>query len=64
MRRLIQQMAVANPLWRAPRIHGELKMLHHNIGTNRITYFADCSTATFSEVEDFSPESLGSDRIG
>jgi|SRR5579872_1088546 len=27
MRRLILQMATANPLWRAPRIHGELKML-------------------------------------
>jgi hypothetical protein len=65
IRKLIQQMAIANPLWRAPRIHGEFEDAgHHNIGTNRITYFADCSTATFSEVEDFSPESLGSDRIG
>ena len=27
LRRLIQRMVVANPLWRAPRIHGELKML-------------------------------------
>jgi len=27
IRRLIEQMAAANPLWRAPRIHGELKML-------------------------------------
>ena len=27
IRRLIEQMAVANPLWRAPRIHGELQML-------------------------------------
>ncbi len=27
IRRLILQMATANPLWRAPRIHGELKML-------------------------------------
>src|SRR5581483_4730751 len=27
VRRLILQMAEANPLWRAPRIHGELKML-------------------------------------
>jgi putative transposase len=27
LRRLIAQMATANPLWRAPRIHGELKML-------------------------------------
>jgi putative transposase len=27
VRQLIKQMATANPLWRAPRIHGELKML-------------------------------------
>jgi hypothetical protein len=27
VRRLIDGMAAANPLWRAPRIHGELKML-------------------------------------
>jgi putative transposase len=27
IRRLIEQMAAINPLWRAPRIYGELKML-------------------------------------
>jgi putative transposase len=27
LRRLIEQMAATNPFWRAPRIHGELKML-------------------------------------
>jgi putative transposase len=27
LRQLILRMATANPLWRAPRIHGELKML-------------------------------------
>jgi putative transposase len=27
IRRLIERMVVANPLWRAPRIHGELKTL-------------------------------------
>ena len=27
IRRLIERMVSANPLWRAPRIHGELKML-------------------------------------
>jgi putative transposase len=27
LRRLIEQIAAANPLWRAPRVHGELKML-------------------------------------
>jgi putative transposase len=27
LRRLIERIAAANPLWRAPRIHGELKMI-------------------------------------
>src|SRR4051812_32204694 len=27
LRRLIEHMVAANPLWRAPRIHGELKIL-------------------------------------
>jgi hypothetical protein len=27
IRELIQKMAIANPLWRAPRNHGELMML-------------------------------------
>ena len=27
IRRLVEHVATANPLWRAPRIHGELKML-------------------------------------
>ena len=32
IRRLIEGMVAANPLWRAPRIHGELKMLHNHLG--------------------------------
>src|SRR3954469_2988226 len=27
LRRLVEQIAAANPLWRAPRVHGELQML-------------------------------------
>ena len=27
IRRLVERMVTANPLWRAPRVHGELKML-------------------------------------
>jgi hypothetical protein len=33
IRRLIREMSIANPLWGAPRIHGELlklSMLHHD----------------------------------
>src|ERR1700687_5889544 len=32
-----QQMAVANPLWRAPRIHGELKMLGITISERTVS---------------------------
>src|SRR5579864_1843743 len=37
---------------------------HHHIGANRLTDPADCSTATFSDVEDVSPQSPWTDRIG
>jgi putative transposase len=37
IRRLIQQMAIANPLWRAPRIHGELKMLGISISERTVS---------------------------
>jgi transposase InsO family protein len=37
MRRLIEEMAAANPLWRAPRIHGELKMLGIQISERTVS---------------------------
>jgi putative transposase len=37
IRRLVQQMAIANPLWRAPRIHGELKMLGITISERTVS---------------------------
>jgi len=37
LRRLIEQMAAANPLWRAPRIHGELKMLGIGISERTVS---------------------------
>ena len=39
IRRLIEQMAVANPLWRAPRIHGELQMLGIAISERTVSAF-------------------------
>jgi hypothetical protein len=36
-RRLIERMAAANPLWRAPRIHGELKMLGIEISERTVS---------------------------
>jgi putative transposase len=37
IRRLIERMASANPLWRAPRIHGELKMLGIEISERTVS---------------------------
>ncbi len=37
IRRLIERMAAANPLWRAPRIHGELKMLGIEVSEHTVS---------------------------
>jgi hypothetical protein len=37
IRRLIERMAAANPLWRAPRIHGELRMLGIDISERTVS---------------------------
>jgi transposase InsO family protein len=37
LRELIEQMAAANPLWRAPRIHGGLKMLGIGISERTVS---------------------------
>jgi len=37
LRRLIERMAAANPLWRAPRIHGELKMLDISLSERTVS---------------------------
>jgi putative transposase len=37
IRQLVLRMAAANPLWRAPRIHGELKMLGITISERTVS---------------------------
>jgi hypothetical protein len=37
IRQLIREMSVANPLWGAPRIHGELVKLGIDIGQTSVT---------------------------
>src|SRR6185312_10233872 len=39
MRRLIREMSIANPLWRAPRIHGELLKLDIAIGQTSVAKY-------------------------
>jgi hypothetical protein len=37
LRRLMERMVAANPLWRAARIHGELKMLGIEISERTVS---------------------------
>jgi hypothetical protein len=37
IRRLIREMSIANPLWGAPRIHGELLKLGIDVGVGQTT---------------------------
>ena len=39
IRRLIHEMSLANPLWGAPRIHGELLKLGVDIGQTSVTKY-------------------------
>ena len=39
IRRLIREMSVANPLWGAPRIHGELLKLGIDIGQTSVAKY-------------------------
>jgi transposase InsO family protein len=39
IRRLIREMSIANPLWGAPRIHGELLMLGIDIGQTSVAKY-------------------------
>ena len=36
IRQLIRDMSIANPLWGAPRIHGELRMLGIDVGQTTV----------------------------
>jgi hypothetical protein len=39
IRRLIREMSIANPLWGAPRIHGELLKLGINVGQTTVAKY-------------------------
>lgn len=54
-RELIERMVTANPLWRAPRIHGELKMLGISISERTVSrILRQPSPAIQSDVEHLS----------
>lgn len=39
MRKLIREMSIANPLWEAPRIHGELLKLGISVGETSVAEY-------------------------
>src|SRR5258705_3781579 len=41
IRKLIREMSIANPLWGAPRIHGELLKLGIDIGQTSVAKYMD-----------------------
>lgn len=57
IRRLILQMAAANPLWRAPRIHGELKMLGIVVSERTVSRVLRTIPRPFPNLEDVLEES-------
>ena len=58
VRRLIRAMSLANPLWGAPRMHGELLKLGIDVGQTSVTkYMARSEATTVSGLEDVSPQS-------
>ena len=57
IRRLIERMVAANPLWRAPRIHGELKMLGiADLRAHGLPNSPDTPPAADSDLEDVSSQ--------
>src|SRR5712664_903139 len=60
IRRLIREMSIANPLWGAPRIHGELLKLGIAIGQTSVAkyqIYGQAKRSAVPRVEDVPPQS-------
>jgi len=56
-RDLVRRMCKENPLWGAPRIHGELLKLGFNVAQSTVSkYMLKRARSTVSRMEDFSPQ--------
>jgi len=63
IRDLILRMRQANPLWGAPRIHGELLKLGIAVAQSTVAkYLPRAPQTTFPDLADLSDESSGADR--
>ena len=64
IRQLIREMSVANPLWGAPRIHGELLKLGIDIGQTTVAkYMSRRRSPPSQDWEDLSSQSYRRHRI-
>ncbi|HEY0803232.1 MAG TPA: hypothetical protein VGD54_20525 [Steroidobacteraceae bacterium] len=53
IRRLIREMSIANPLWGAPRIHGELLKLGIDVGQTSVAkYYGTDEAPSLAGMED------------
>jgi hypothetical protein len=60
---LIREMSLANRLWGAPRIHGELLKLGIEVAQSTVAkYMARSGARAFANLEHFSPQSYGRHR--
>jgi len=57
MRALIRRMSRENPLWGAPRIHGELLMLGIEVAESTVSRYMVRRPTTISRLEDFPAQS-------
>jgi hypothetical protein len=58
IRALVSTMTTANPLWGAPRIHGEIGQAgHHGLGADRVAAPAATAPPAVTDMADFSHQS-------
>ena len=58
IRQLIREMSIANPLWGAPRLHGELLKLGIDIGQTSVAkYMARTEGTSVAGVEEVCSQS-------
>ncbi len=62
IRSLIRQLARENPLWGAPRIHGELKMLGYDVSERTVARYLPKRSADVTDVAELSAQSREGSR--
>jgi hypothetical protein len=64
VRDLIRRMSFENPLWGAPKIHGELLKLGIEVAQSTVSiYMVPPTGSAIADVEDFPLQSYGGDCV-